>query len=140
MRLVQELVRGAHVDEERVAASALRQGSRVEHGDARGLLDVRVVGVEELEQPGTEVIAADRDVAEALTQLVGEDEASVDDLALFAVAKRVAVAVVTDRILDVADHRHERTQLLVGELCAQSHADDCTLPEHFAKPVGHVGI
>ena len=90
---VEELVRGADVDEARVAATALRQLSRVQDSDTRRLFDVRVVGVEELEQPRAKVIATDRDASQALPQLVGEDEPGVDDLALLAVAKRFSVAV-----------------------------------------------
>jgi hypothetical protein len=127
---VEEPVRRAHVEELRRTSRPGRQFASVEHGRERGTLDVRIVGVERLEQAGAlRVEPAERHISQFGSKLVGEHEAGVDDLTLLAVAELVPVAGPTDRILDRPDHFGNGARLAVVQRCREAHAHNCVLPQ-----------
>ena len=131
---IEQSKRGAHIDEIGVAARSGRELARLEHGGGRGLFNVRVIGVERLEQARTEAVTAERDVTELGSELVGEDEARVDDLAVLAVAQHRPRARARDRILHRTDHRGERAHLRVRERGRAAHAHDAIRRERFPQP------
>ena len=129
----EESERRPHVDEAGVATGPARQFQRVEHGRGRGPLDVRVVGVERLEEAGAEAVAAERNVPELGAELIGEDEPGVDDLAVVAVAQHGAGARPRDRVLHRSDHRRQRAHLRVGSRGRAPHAHHAALRECLAQ-------
>ena len=127
------LERGSHVDEAGRPSAARGERACVEHRRRGRTLRVRIVGVEELEETGAHGVAAERDVAELRAELVGQHEAGVDDLALFGVAQRAAVARASDRVFDRADERGQLAQLRVLERRRKAHHADPVLREQFGQ-------
>ena len=121
-------VRGAHVEERRRATTARWQLACMEHRRRGGVLGIRVVGVKELEEPGPNVVAAQRSAAELLAQFLGHHESGVDHLPRLAVAQRSAVAGPADRILDRADQSRDGLQFLVGERVVETDAHHAAPP------------
>ena len=132
----EQVVRGAHVHEARVAAAARWKLPRVQHRERRRDLGVRVVDVERLEQTGTLVVAAERNGTELRALLVGQHEAGIDDLHLRVVAHRGAVARPPDRILDRAEHLGDAAKGMLVERLVDAQADDAVLGERGAQRIG----
>src|SRR5438876_637223 len=61
---LEQLKRGAHVEKAGVAAGARRKFTSMKDRRRRRALDVGVIGVKVLEQPGAQAVAAEADVTE----------------------------------------------------------------------------
>ena len=86
-------------------------------------------------KPGRRLSPPKFDVAYLFAQLVGEDEAGVNDLPVVAVAQLAAVASRPDRVFDRPDRRCQRTRLVVVERTRLPHADDGMVRERGAEHV-----
>jgi len=106
----------------------------MKNGRCGGFLGVRIVAVEGLEEPRALVVeSTELQVAQLLANLVGHDEARVDDLPRGTVAKLFAVLGAPDRILDPAELPDDGLQLLVLEGAREPEADDPVRRQRLAK-------
>lgn len=105
-----------------------------------GTLDIRVIGVEVLEQTRTHVVTADGHVADRLAELVGEHETRVDDLTLLGVTNGFTVHIASDRILDRSEHLDDGPHLVVVEFGGQPNTHHRVMPQQLAQPRRDRGV
>ena len=91
--------------------------------------------MEELEQTGSFVVAAETDVAELGTELVGEHESRVDDLACVAVADLIPVGVATSGSLTSPIIDAHGSQVFVGQSFRLTKTNYGVLPEQRSQPL-----